>query len=90
MDDVVIIQDTPFNNGFVKVCAIGTAIWIGSILLRKNTSPTPLEQRDRNKRYLVKSQTKINKDITHFNRNNIKPNMMPNFFGRHSRYNKFR
>ena len=88
--DVVVIRDTPFNNGFTKLCVVGVAIWVGSIILRKNTNPTPLEQRDRNKRYLINSSTKINKDITHFNRNNIKPTKTPNFLGRHKRFNKFR
>ena len=88
--DVVMIQDTPFNNGFTKLCIVGLALWVGSIYYRKNINPTPLEERDRNKRYLVKSQTKINKDITHFNRNNTKPASMPSFFGRHKRYNKSR
>ena len=90
MDDVVIIHDTPLNNKFTMVCVGALIFWGASIAFRKSLFPHPIEERDRNKRYLVNSQTKLNKSIQHLNRNNLKIPDLPGFFGRHKRFNKSR
>lgn len=91
MDDIQLINDTPVNNLFTKLCIGALALWGGSIVYRKTFHSSPVEEHARNKRYMINSQTKVNKDIKHLNRNNINiPPPIPNFFGRHKRFNKLR
>lgn len=90
MDDIVIVNNTPFNNVFTKLCVGALAVWGGSILYRKNFHSSPIEEHSRNKRFMINSTTKLNNEIKHLNKNNINIPQLPNFFGRHKRFNKHR
>lgn len=88
MDDVVIIKDTPLNNSFTKLCVGVVIVWGASIVFRKKLFTTAEEENTRNKRYMIKSQGKLNQDIKHLNRNNVGLRSIPNYFSRHKRFNK--
>lgn len=88
---VTLISDTPFRNVFTYACVGVLAAWGAAIAFRKQVYSTPIEQRDKNKRYMINSQTKLNNDIKYLNRNKMNiPKLVPNFFGRHQRFNKFK
>lgn len=90
MADFPIINDTPYSNTFTKLCIAGGALWAASIVWKKTKNPSPAQQHSHNKRYMIKQKTKLNRDITHLNRNHIKPPEFPNYFARHRRYNHAR
>ena len=88
MDDVLIVSDTPFRNKFTLFCAGLGALWVGSIIYNRQKNNTPARQHNQNKRYMIKQQTKLNRDITHLNRNIRSPPMLyTNYYGRHRRFN---
>ena len=92
MSDIPIVNDTPFNNKFTMLCAGIGIVWIASIVAKKTMLKTPMHEYSQNKRYMIKQQSKLNREITHLNRNNVNPfaNKLPNYFGRHKRFNRSR
>ena len=90
MSDFPIINDTPYKNTFTTLCVGLTAVWIASIFVKKNYYKEPIHERSQNKRYMIKQQTKLNRNITHLNRNNKSLPMLNNYFSRHSRFNNFK
>lgn len=90
MTDFPVINDTPYNNMFTKLCIAGGALWLASIVFKNKINPSPAQQYSQNKRYMIKQRSKLNRDITHLNRNHIKPPEHPNYFSRHRRFNHAR
>ena len=88
MDNVVIVNQTPYNNLFTKLVIGAGVVWVGSIIARKTIFKTPAHEHSQNKRYMIKSQEKISKDIAHLNGNTPGKHLKPNYFGRHKRFNK--
>lgn len=87
MADVII--DNGMNNIIVKTACVVAAIWVGGMLLNKKHNPNPDLQNERNKRYVVKSKSKINNSIDSSNRSagGIK---LPNIFSQNNRLKRFK
>lgn len=84
--NVPIVNDTPYNNIFVKGIAVAGAIYVASIIFKNKKHQSPAMEHNQNKRYKVLSNTRMNNRIKQLN-NSVRAVKRPSFHRNSKRIN---
>ena len=85
---VPVITNDNYGNSFSKIAIALAVVWVGSIALKNTIYPSKSKQYHQNKRFTVKSDNKINKQITKKNHSiPIAPKI--DIFNRNKRFNRY-
>lgn len=86
--EVPVYTNDNYGNSFSKVVIGIACLWIGSIVLKNAVNPSSSKQYHQDKRYMLKSHNKINKQIEAKNRS-IKLPPKVDIFKRNKRFNRY-
>ena len=87
-DQEVIFTNNHFGNSFSRVAIIVGVVWLGSVIIKQTMSPSTSKQYHQDKRYTMKSQNKVNKQIEAKNRS-VKLPPKVDIFSRNKRFNRY-
>lgn len=79
--------DTPYNNPMVKLAGISAVICLTAIIYNRKRNPAPHKENERNKRYVIKSRSHLNKTIDANNR--ASGHIKHNWFSNRNRLKRF-
>lgn len=86
--DVPMYTNDNYGNSFSKIAIAVAVVWIGSIVLKNAINPSQSKQYHQNKRFVVKSANKINKQLRMKNES-IKVAPKIDLFSRNKRFNRY-
>ena len=86
--DVPIYTNDHYGNSFSKIALTCGIIWVATVALKNAVNPSHSKQYHQDKRYTMKSKSKVNKQIEAKNRN-VKLPAKVDIFSRNKRFNRY-
>lgn len=88
MSSTPVYTNDYYGNSFSKIALCIGAVWVGSVLIKNMLNPSVSQQYHQDKRYTVKSENPINKQIF---KKNIATKVPPkvDIFTRNKRFNRY-